>query len=161
MCVRWLRKKEPGWHMGLAVNAVGAVATGIVAIIVGVTKFSHGAWIICIVIPLLILVPLLGLRDKTIFLAARSEHYLLTAAVFLFPVVPMLAGAQLVMLLLWWGAATSKLNRHFPFVVSIMISNAGPDESMTCPRLKRLFREPGLDTTGMRCSPRVPMRDSS
>src|SRR4051812_36128894 len=28
------------------------------------------------------------------------------------------------MLLLWWGAATSKLNRHFPFVVSIMISNA-------------------------------------
>jgi hypothetical protein len=28
------------------------------------------------------------------------------------------------MLLLWWGAATSKLNRHFPFVVSVMISNA-------------------------------------
>jgi hypothetical protein len=76
------------------------------------------------VVPLLVLLPLLGLRDKTIFLAARSEHYLLTAALFLFPVVPMLAGAQLVMLLLWWGAATSKLNRHFPFVVSVMISNA-------------------------------------
>jgi hypothetical protein len=76
------------------------------------------------VIPLLVLVPLLGLRDKTIFLATRSEHYLLTAVLFLFPVVPMLAAAQLVMLLLWWGAATSKLNRHFPFVVSIMISNA-------------------------------------
>src|SRR5262249_50597774 len=75
-------------------------------------------------IPLLVLVPLLGLRDKTIFLAARSEHYLLTAALFLFPAVPMLAAAQLVMLLLWWGAASSKLNRHFPFVVSIMISNA-------------------------------------
>jgi hypothetical protein len=28
------------------------------------------------------------------------------------------------MLLLWWGAATSKLNQHFPYVVSIMISNA-------------------------------------
>jgi amino acid transporter len=56
MCIRWLRKKEDGWHFGLAVNAVGAVATGVVAIIVGVTKFSHGAWIICIVIPLLILV---------------------------------------------------------------------------------------------------------
>jgi hypothetical protein len=75
-------------------------------------------------VPLLILVPLLGLRDKTIFLAARSEHYLLTTVLFLFPVAPMLAAAQLVMLLLWWGAATSKLNRHFPFVVSIMISNA-------------------------------------
>jgi amino acid transporter len=55
MCVRWVRKKEPGWHFGLAVNAVGAVATGVVAVIVAVTKFSHGAWIICIVIPLLIL----------------------------------------------------------------------------------------------------------
>jgi hypothetical protein len=76
------------------------------------------------IVPLLVLVPLIGLRDKTIFLAARSEHYLLTAALFLFPAVPMLAAAQLVMLMLWWGAATSKLNRHFPFVVSIMISNA-------------------------------------
>lgn len=55
MCVRWLRKKEPGWQFGLAVNAVGAVATGIVAVIVVITKFSHGAWIICIVIPLLVL----------------------------------------------------------------------------------------------------------
>ena len=54
MCVRWVRKKEPGWHFGLAVNAVGAVVTGIVAIIVVTTKFSHGAWIICIVIPLMI-----------------------------------------------------------------------------------------------------------
>ncbi len=55
MCVRWLRKKETGWHFGLVVNAVGATATGIVAVIVAFTKFSHGAWIICIVIPLLIL----------------------------------------------------------------------------------------------------------
>jgi transmembrane protein DUF3556 len=75
-------------------------------------------------IPLVILLPLLGLRDKTIFLAARSEHYLLTAVLFFFPVTQMLAGSQVVMLLLWWGAATSKLNRHFPFVVSVMISNA-------------------------------------
>jgi hypothetical protein len=90
------------------------------------------------VVPLLVLLPLLGLRDKTIFLAARSEHYLLTAALFLFPVAPMLAGAQLVMLLLWWGAATSKLNRHFPFVVSIMISNAPLHRSKWLRR--RLYR---------------------
>lgn len=75
-------------------------------------------------IPLIILLPLLGLRDKTIFLAARPEHYLLTTALFLFPPVQMLAAGRLVMLLLWWGAATSKLNQHFPFVVSVMISNA-------------------------------------
>jgi amino acid transporter len=55
MCVRWLRKREPGWHFGLAINAVGAVATGVVAVIVGFTKFTHGAWIICLIIPMLIL----------------------------------------------------------------------------------------------------------
>jgi hypothetical protein len=88
--------------------------------------------------PLLVLVPLLGLRDKTIFLAARSEHYLLTAALFMFPITQALAGAQLVMLLMWWGAATSKLNRHFPFVVSIMISNAPMHRSTWLRR--RLYR---------------------
>jgi hypothetical protein len=76
------------------------------------------------VAPLAVLLPVLGLRDKTVFLAARAEHYFLTALLFFFPVTQMLAAAQLVMLLLWWGAATSKLNKHFPFVVSIMISNA-------------------------------------
>ncbi|MEZ4505215.1 MAG: APC family permease [Thermomicrobiales bacterium] len=55
MCVRWVRKKEPGWQMGLAVNMVGATVTGIVAVIVVFTKFTHGAWIICIIIPMLIL----------------------------------------------------------------------------------------------------------
>lgn len=55
MCVRWIRKKEQGWRFGLGVNGVGAIATGIVAVIVAVTKFTHGAWIICIVIPMLIL----------------------------------------------------------------------------------------------------------
>jgi len=104
-----------GWI--LAAPGAGPIATPLVTSDIGVISPSR-------VIPLLVLLPLLGLRDKTIFLAARAEHYFLTAALFLFPVVPMLAAAQLVMLLLWWGAATSKLNRHFPFVVSIMISNA-------------------------------------
>lgn len=55
MCVRWVRRREPGWHFGLFVNALGATVTGIVSVIVVTTKFSHGAWIVCIVIPLLIL----------------------------------------------------------------------------------------------------------
>lgn len=101
----------------LAAPGAGPIVTPLVTSDIGVVSPSR-------VVPLLVLLPLLGFRDKTIFLAARAEHYFLTAALFLFPVVPMLAAAQLVMLLLWWGAATSKLNRHFPFVVSIMISNA-------------------------------------
>ncbi|MFE0251293.1 DUF3556 domain-containing protein [Streptomyces sp. NPDC059010] len=70
------------------------------------------------------LLALLGLRDKTVFLAARAEHYGLTLLVFLFPVADQTAALKLVMLALWWGAASSKLNRHFPFVVAVMISNS-------------------------------------
>ncbi|MGB2695471.1 MAG: APC family permease, partial [Dehalococcoidia bacterium] len=52
MVLHWLRLKEPGWKQSIVINLVGAVATGIVAIIVGATKFgisAHefgaGAWI--------------------------------------------------------------------------------------------------------------------
>ena len=55
MVVRWQRLKEPGWHQGRIINAVGATATAIVAAVVGVTKFTHGAWIVVLLIPLLVL----------------------------------------------------------------------------------------------------------
>jgi hypothetical protein len=45
MVVHWLRLKEPGWKGSMVVNGVGAVATAVVALIVGGTKFGEGAWI--------------------------------------------------------------------------------------------------------------------
>ncbi|MDO9496538.1 MAG: DUF3556 domain-containing protein [Nocardioides sp.] len=75
-------------------------------------------------------VALLGLRDKTIFLAGRSEVYAALGATFLFAsadvggTVDVIIGAKLVMLVIWWGAATSKLNGHFPFVMQAMMSNS-------------------------------------
>jgi Transmembrane protein of unknown function (DUF3556) len=66
---------------------------------------------------------LLGLRDKVPFLAARAEIYGTLMLVFLFPLDNMLVAAQIVFVCVWWGAAASKLNRHFPFVVTVMISN--------------------------------------
>ena len=72
---------------------------------------------------LLALLGLLGLRDKVPFLAARAEIYGNLAIVFLFPLTNMIVAAQLVFVCIWWGAASSKLNRHFPFVVTVMISN--------------------------------------
>jgi Transmembrane protein of unknown function (DUF3556) len=73
---------------------------------------------------LLALLALLGLRDKVSFLGARPEIYATMLAVGLFPLDQWIAAWQLVFLFIWWGAASSKLNRHFPFVVSVMISNA-------------------------------------
>ncbi|MFH7339480.1 DUF3556 domain-containing protein [Streptomyces sp. KHY 26] len=90
-------------------------------------------------LPLLAALVLLGLRDKTVFLAARGEQYGLSLLLFFFPYSDQFIGFQLVMLALWWGAATSKLNHHFPFVVATMLSNA---PLVPGRRLKRLlFRD--------------------
>jgi hypothetical protein len=65
----------------------------------------------------------LGLRDKVPFLASRAEIYGNLMIIFLFPLGNLIVAAQLVFVCIWWGAAASKLNRHFPFVVTVMISN--------------------------------------
>ncbi|MDP9273856.1 MAG: APC family permease [Chloroflexota bacterium] len=49
-----LRDQERGWRWRAVLNGTGAIATGVVAIIVGAAKFALGAWIILILIPLLI-----------------------------------------------------------------------------------------------------------
>jgi hypothetical protein len=53
MVRRWVRTKEPGWPRGLAVNALGALATGIVALIIAIAKFDRGAWVVVILVPLI------------------------------------------------------------------------------------------------------------
>jgi amino acid transporter len=56
MVVHWwrLRHEVRGWRWRAALNGTGAVATGVVAIIVGVVKFALGAWMVLLLIPLLI-----------------------------------------------------------------------------------------------------------
>ncbi len=73
--------------------------------------------------PVVILLPLLGLTDKTLFLASRAEHYYTAVLVFCFA-GSAFAGAKLVWVAVWMWAATSKLNQHFPSVVGVMISNS-------------------------------------
>jgi amino acid transporter len=58
MVQHWRRKRGPGWQLSMAVNGIGAVATGITVCVVLVTKFTSGAWITAIVIPLIILIML-------------------------------------------------------------------------------------------------------
>ena len=72
----------------------------------------------------LMLLALCGLRDKVIFLAARGEVYAPFVAAFLFGGPNVLVAAKLACVVIWMGAATSKLTRHFPFVVSTMMSNS-------------------------------------
>jgi len=74
-------------------------------------------------LPTLILLPLLGITDKTIFLASRAEHYYTVLVCFMFA-DDWLAGSKLVWVAIWLWAATSKLNHHFPSVVAVMQSNS-------------------------------------
>ena len=69
---------------------------------------------------------LMGLLDKTIFLACRAEHYVVTLIVFVVAPRPegWIAGAMAVQLALWFFAGVSKLNHHFGGVVCVMTSNA-------------------------------------
>ena len=58
MVVRWWRRREPSWRRGLVINGVGALTTGVIALIVVESKFLSGAWMVVIAIPLLVLLML-------------------------------------------------------------------------------------------------------
>jgi amino acid transporter len=49
-----LKHREPNWRLGMTINAIGAVTTGLIALIVVVSKFSEGAWIPAILIPIMV-----------------------------------------------------------------------------------------------------------
>ncbi|MFI5301699.1 MAG: DUF3556 domain-containing protein, partial [Polyangiales bacterium] len=74
-------------------------------------------------VPLLVLVPLAGVLDTTLFLAARAEHFWVTIVALVFAREP-IAAAKAIMLALWFWAGVSKLNHHFPTVVCVMTSNS-------------------------------------
>jgi amino acid transporter len=64
MVRRWLSRREEGWQWRWWVNAIGATVTGLVMVVIAVTKFTQGAWIVVLLIPLLVMA----------FLAMR-RHY--------------------------------------------------------------------------------------
>jgi len=54
MAKRHLRLHEPGWRSGLLINGGGALATGVVTVVIAITKFTHGAWAVMLLVPLLV-----------------------------------------------------------------------------------------------------------
>ncbi len=55
MVVHWRREKGLGWQVRAIVNGIGAFATGLVVIIITLTKFTHGAWVVLVFIPVMVL----------------------------------------------------------------------------------------------------------
>jgi amino acid transporter len=56
MVSHWRRTKEPGWQRSMAINVVGTVLCFVVLLIILVTKFTEGAWVVAILLPIICLV---------------------------------------------------------------------------------------------------------
>ncbi len=54
MVRHWMREKGKGWRKSAVINGAGCITTGVVLVIIAVEKFTHGAWIVLIAIPVLV-----------------------------------------------------------------------------------------------------------
>lgn len=54
MVMHWLRYRVGNWRASAAVNALGALTTAVTLLVIGATKFVHGAWVVILLIPLLV-----------------------------------------------------------------------------------------------------------
>ena len=79
MTMHHVRLKEPGWRRSLVINGVGACISAGVVLIVAITKFADGAWIMVVAMPILVTV-LLRLNRQYTKEADVLEHDVPTAA---------------------------------------------------------------------------------
>jgi amino acid transporter len=63
MVHHWFVDRSPGWRRSALLNGLGAVATGVVVIVFAITKFTEGAWIIILVVPILVALMLFVHRE--------------------------------------------------------------------------------------------------
>lgn len=54
MVVHWYRTKEKNWQLLLCINAFGTLITGLVVLIIAFSKFTSGAWLVLVLIPIMI-----------------------------------------------------------------------------------------------------------
>ncbi len=55
MVAHWWRHRDRGWRSALATNLLGAVLSGVVVVIAAATKFTQGAWVVIVLVPLIVL----------------------------------------------------------------------------------------------------------
>ena len=124
----WFRRTTRGW-----------IEASLYWCLIGISLFNlfgpkidhiHLSWTLGLLV-------CLSLSDKTIFLAARGEHYAVMLFCLLFPQTGLL-GPICVQMGLWLWAAVSKLTPNFPSVVAAMLSNSPVMPSG--PFKRRLYR---------------------
>jgi hypothetical protein len=141
MVVHWRKLRERGWQRSAVINGVGAVATAIVTVVIAVTKFAEGAWLVIVLIPILIAI-FWGIHRHYLGLerARRAETPLLPEEVMVRAVVPIAdAGVQARQALAFARAIASD-DSH---VVAVHVT----DDLASAEELRREWAdwEPGVD----------------
>jgi amino acid transporter len=54
MVRRWFRLQGPRWQLKALVNGLGAVTTFLVMLVIAITRFAHGAWIVIVLVPVMV-----------------------------------------------------------------------------------------------------------
>jgi amino acid transporter len=79
MVRRWFRLKGKAWQLKALINGMGAVTTLIVMIVIAVTRFAHGAWIVIVLVPLMVMtffnIHRHYIRVKSILAGSRVDYF--------------------------------------------------------------------------------------
>jgi len=70
MVVHWFKERGRGWQTSAVVNGLGAIATTIVLVVIVITKFLLGAWLIVVTIPIIVYL-FLSIRGHYRYVAER------------------------------------------------------------------------------------------
>jgi len=68
MVRHWYDNQEPGWQIRMIVNLTGGLTTGVVMVVIAGSKFVHGAWVVVVLIPVLV-VGFKGIKNHYAFVA--------------------------------------------------------------------------------------------
>jgi amino acid transporter len=58
MVRHWFKERGSGWRRSAMINGFGAVVTGVVVVVIAISKFDQGVWMIIIIVPILVLLML-------------------------------------------------------------------------------------------------------
>ncbi len=63
MIRHWFAERGSGWRRSALINGVGAIVTAVVVVVIAVSKFDQGVWMIIIVVPILVAMMLFIKRE--------------------------------------------------------------------------------------------------
>ncbi|WP_257307217.1 APC family permease [Geothrix campi] len=82
MVAHWRKIRGRHWHLKAAINGLGAITAFVVLLDIAITKFIHGAWIVILLVPVLVVIHFnirrhyVGVKGK--LAASRTDAFLRT-----------------------------------------------------------------------------------